>query len=122
MEPKLENYVELKTTKGDFRYYKQTFPKYYLQSYLLGVPVLAIGYRNYRNQVFSVRQKSTREVLREAQKHVPEFDPAVSLGRAHAILSALLEYFHSLGQSVSAQDAFELCVDADGSAWVTPLT
>jgi len=87
---------------------------------LLGVPTLAIGYRNYYNKVTSITRKSTREILREARKHVPGFDPAVSLGRAHAIFSALLECFRSLGQSVSAQDVFELHVDANGDTWVIP--
>ena len=97
-------------------------PKWYLQSYLLGVPTLAIGYRNYRNQVFSIRQKTTREVLRETQKYIPGFDPAINLGRAHAVLSALLGYFRSLGQSVSDRDEFELHVDTNGDAWLTSLT
>ena len=124
MVPRLENYIELKTAKNTDSQSPpsnhQIFVKSYLQSYLLGVPTLAIGYRNYREQVFSIRRKSTQQVLRDTQQYVPGFDPAVSLGRAHAILSALLEYFRSLGRSVSARDTFELHVDADGSAWVTP--
>ena len=126
MEPRLENYIELKTAKNADSQSPpsnhQIFVKSYLQSYLLGVPTLAIGYRNYREQVYSIRQKSTWQVLQDTQKYVPGFDPAISLGRAHAILSALLEYFHSMGRSVSAQDAFELRVDAHGSAWITSLT
>jgi len=125
-EPRLENYIELKTAKkADPQSppsHHQIFVKSYLQSYLLGVPTLAIGYRNYREQVYSIRQKSTQQVLRDTQKYVPGFDPAISLGRVHAILSALLGYFRSLGRSISSQDMFELRVDADGSVWVTSLT
>lgn len=128
MEPRLENYLELKTAKRtSFQSPPnpdhQMFPKWYLQSYLLGVPALAIGYRNYREQVFSIKRESTREILRDTQKCVPGFDPSLSLGRAHAILSALLEYFRSLGWSaVSAQDTFELHVDANGDAWIISST
>jgi len=125
VEPSLENYIELKTAKSADSQsppsHCRVFVKYYLQSYLLGVPTLAIGYRDYREKVFSIKQKSTQQVLRDAQRYVPGFDPDVSLGRAHAILSALLEYFRSMGRSVSAKDTFELRVDADGSAWVTSL-
>jgi len=125
-EPGLGDYIELKTSKTDPRFPpdRQTgkFPRWYMQSYLLGVPLLAVGYRNFKNHVFTVKRKPVEEVLRDAQKYVPDFDPAVSLGRAHAILSALLEHFRSLGQSISAEDRFELRVDANGDAWVTSLT
>ena len=122
MTPNLENYIELKTAKStDPRSppgRPQTLVKWYLQSYLLGVPTLAIGYRNYREQVFSIRRKSTREVLQDARGSVPGFDPAISLGRVYAILSELLEYFRSLGQSVCARDTFELRVDRNRDVWV----
>lgn len=126
VEPGLEDYIELKTAKTDPRSplhrCTEKFPKWYMQSYLLGVPALAVGYRNFKNHVLTIRQKPITEVLLDAQRYVPGFDPAVNLGRVHAILSALLEYFRSLGQSVSAQDRFELRIDTDGDAWVTSLT
>jgi len=117
--------MELKTTKNaDIQSppCPQMLVKSYLQSYLLGVPTLAIGYRNYREQVVSIRRKSTQQILRDARECVPGFDPAINLGRAHAILSVLLRYSRSLRRPVSAQDAFELRVHANGSAWVTSLT
>lgn len=126
MEPSLEDYIELKTAKKTSPYYPpsrcELFPRWYMQSYLVGVPVMAVGYRNYQNHVYTIRRKPIKEVLRDAQKYVPGFDPAVSLGRAHAILSALLEHFRSMGQFVSAKDRFELHVDKNGDAWVTSLT
>ena len=126
-EPGLNDYIELKTAKKpDHRFppYRsaELLPKWYLQSYLLGVPALAIGYRNFRNHVFAIKQKPIKEILRDTQKCVPAFDPAVNLGRAHAILSSLLEHFRSLGQTVSAQDRFELRVDASGDVWFASLT
>jgi hypothetical protein len=126
VEPSLKNYIELKTAKTDSRFpldrLTEKYPRWYMQSYLLGVPVLAVGYRNFKNHVFTIKRKPIEEVLRDAQKYVPEFDSAVNMGRAHVILSALLEHFRSLGQSVSAQDRFEFRVDANGDAWVTSLT
>lgn len=126
-EPDVQDYIELKTIKRTDQRLppcrsNELFPKWYLQSYLLGIRVLEVGYRNFRNHVFSIVQKSIKEVLRDAQKYAPSFDPAVDLGRAHAILSALLVYFRALGPSVSAQDRFELRVDANGDAWLTPVT
>ena len=122
----MKNYIELKTVKCVDTWppppLHKIFPKWYLQSYLLGVPTLAIGYRNYHNKVTDITRKSIREVLRDTRKHVPGFDPAVCLGRAHATFSSLLEYFQSLEQPVSAQDIFELRVDANGDAWVAPPT
>ena len=125
-EPGLKDYIELKTAKKPDRRFPpyrsaELLPKWYLQSYLLGVPALAIGYRNFRNHVFTIKQKPINEVLRDTQKCVPTFDPAVDLGRAHAILSSLLEHFRSLGKTVSAQDSFKLRVDASGDVWVTSL-
>ena len=121
-EPGLQDYIELKTMKtGRFLSQRRTelFPRWYIQSYLLGVPELAVGYRNFRNHVFAITRKPINEVLRDARQCAPEFDPAVSMGRVHTILSALLDHFRSLGPSVSAQDRFELHVDANGDAWVT---
>lgn len=126
MEPSLKDYIELKTVKGtDPRFpgrCAERLSKWYMQSYLLGVPMLAVGYRDFRNHVFDIKRKPIKEILRDAQKCAPEFDPAVNLGRAYDILFALLEHFRFLGQSVSAQDTFELRIDANGDAWVTSLT
>jgi len=90
-----------------------------MQSYLLGVPELAVGYRNFRNHVYDIKRKHIKEVLRDTWKYLPEFNPAVCLGRTHAILSALLEHFRSLGP---AEAKFELHVDSNGDAWVTSPT
>ena len=95
------------------------FPQWYMQSHLLGVQVLQIGYRNFGNHVVGIVRKPVQQFLREAQKYVPSFDPAVDMGRVHAILSALLVYFRNLRPSVSAQDRFVLRVDANGDAWIT---
>jgi hypothetical protein len=127
IEPNTRDYIELKTVKradhwNPPSYSNDLLPKWYLQSHLLGIRVLEIGYRNFKDHVFNIARKTVKEVLRDAQRFVPSFDPAVDLGRAHAILSKLLEYFHALGSSVSAQDKFELCVDANGDAWITPTT
>ena len=92
-----------------------------MQSYLLGVPELQIGYRNFRNHVFKIVRKPLQQFLREVQQTTPSFDPAVNMGRAHAILSSLSKYFGALGPSVSAQDRFVLRVDANGDAWITSL-
>lgn len=126
-EPNVRDYIELKTVKRADRWnppshFNNLLPKWYLQSHLLGIKVLEIGYRNFKDHVFNIARKTVKEVLRDAQRCVPSFDPAVDLGRAHAILSTLLTHFHALGSSVSAQDRFELCVGANGDAWITSAT
>lgn len=129
-EPNVEDYIELKTVKtvdrrwlGPHpRHSDNLLPKWYMQSYLLGIQVLEIGYRNFRDHVFNIVRKPIKEVLQDAQKSIPSFDPAVPLGRVHAILSALLVHFRAPGQSVSAQDRFELYVEANGDAWITSAT
>ena len=119
----MEDYIELKTVMkpgprppGPS---EALFPHWYMQSHLLGVRVLQIGYRNFGNHVVGIVRKPVQQFLREAKKYAPSFDPAVDMGRVHAILSALLAYFRNLGQSVSAQDRFVLRVDANGDAWIT---
>ena len=87
---------------------------------MLGVQVLQIGYRNFENRVFGIVRKPIQQLLREAQKYAPSFDPAVDMGRVHSILSSLLVYFRDLGPFVSAQDRFVLRVDANGDAWISP--
>lgn len=93
-----------------------------MQSHLLGIKVLEIGYRNFKDHVFCIVRKTVKEVLQDAQKCAPSFDPAVDFGRVHAILSALFMYFRALGPPVSAQDRFELCVDSNGDARIASIT
>ena len=123
----MKDYIELKTVKKADRLLPPgrsvgNYPKWYMQSHLLGIQVLQIGYRNFKNHVFGIVRKSTQEFLREAQKYSPSFDPAVDMGRVHAILSALLAHFRALEPSVSPQDIFELRVDANGDAWIASPT
>jgi len=89
-----------------------------MQSYLIGVPMVRVGYRDPPNHVYKITPKPIKEVLEDVQKHDPEFDSAVNLGRAHAILSALLEYLRSVEPSVLAEGSFELHIKKDGEAYV----
>ena len=120
----MEDYIELKTVKKPGRQppgrSDVLFPKWYMQSHLLGVQVLQIGYRNFQNHVFGIVRKPIQKFLQDAQRYAPSFDPDVDMGRVHAILSAILVYFRDLGPSVSAQDRFVLRVDANGDAWISP--
>ena len=126
VDPDIRDYIELKTVKVPNRldpphHLVRLFPKWYIQSYLLGVKTIQIGYRNWEDQVSSVGRKPIKGLLRDAQTHDPSFDPTAKMGRVHHILSALLKYFLNL-ESISAQDKFELYVEADGDAWVFPTS
>ena len=77
------------------------------------------GYRNNFNSITEIARKTTEQVLQDAQTHVSSFGPAVALGRAHAILHALLKYFRGRGSSVSAQGIFVLRVNAVMNAKIT---
>lgn len=92
-----------------------------MQSYLLGVQTVTIGERSSGNDVTALTQKSTDEFLQDVRKYAPEFDPAVNLGRVHAILSRLLYHFPRKWQPVTDQDRFELRVTAKGRVLVTSL-
>ena len=124
--PNSEDYLELKTVelppkRGSINDCRIT-PRIYLQSYLLGVPELAIGYRhNGVPGVFCIKRKDTKTILEDVMRHFGEFDVASSMGRAHAILDKLLEYFRSPGNSISPGDKFELHVYENGDAWVQHL-
>ena len=81
---------------------------------------MVIGYRNEDERVCSVEEKTIKQISQDAQEHKPQFG-TIRLERAHAILSALLKYFRSLGQSVSEEDNFELRIDREGAAEVVRL-
>jgi hypothetical protein len=117
-EPYLGDYIELKTFSASAMT-KNRYSEWYMQSYLLGVNGLALGERKSSDRVSAIKRMAIEEVLRDAQNQKPGFDPVVKLGRAHAILSALLKYFRSLGQSISAEDEFNIRVYAEGNARVT---
>ncbi|KAF9779986.1 hypothetical protein BJ322DRAFT_1164997 [Thelephora terrestris] len=121
-QPNMKDYIGLNTIKVPEQWPRpeggDSYSKWYLQSYLLGVPTLQIGYRNYKNHVFHIIRKPAKEFLPELQIYTPMFDPAVDMGRVHAILSALSAYFRALGPSVSATDRFVLRVGANGDAYI----
>lgn len=122
--PDMNDYIELKTVKKSnpgLPPYRagELFPKWYMQSYLLGVGVLQVGYRNFKNHVFKISRLPVNHVLLDAQRYSPSFKPAADFGRAHAILSALFAYFRDIGPSVSAQDMFVLRVDTNRDVWIT---
>jgi len=92
-----------------------------MQSYLTGVPMLRVGYRDRKNHVYKITQKSIKEVLKDVREYDPWFDSAINMGRVYAILSALLEYHRSVEPPVLAEDSFKLHIKKDGEAYVTSL-
>jgi len=89
-----------------------------MRSYVLGVEVLQIGFRNHKARV-SIRQKPVEELLQDAEEYNPSFDPAVDMGRVHDILDALLEHFRAVEPPISSQDRFVLRVGRKWRAWIT---
>ena len=115
-EPSLDDYIELKTARRPY-HFARLYPKWYLQSYLLGIPALEIGKRNKANKVTSIDKKTTEELLEYCMQptgSAKAFNPAEPLGRAYAIFSSLLEHLRSREPTVLATDKFELRVDAEG--------
>ncbi|KAF9651207.1 hypothetical protein BDM02DRAFT_3184692 [Thelephora ganbajun] len=74
--PSLEHYRELKTQKS--RQHKN-WPKWYLQSYLLGVPTLILGNRSKNNLLTSIQTMSMEALLAKTVTHSPGFDPTPEL-------------------------------------------
>ena len=68
------------------------WPKWYLQSYLLGVPTIIVGNRSKRNSLTSVQTMSMERALETVRVKTPNFDPALALGRIHDVLSALIQH------------------------------
>ncbi|KAF9780015.1 hypothetical protein BJ322DRAFT_304951 [Thelephora terrestris] len=131
-KPSMKDYIELATHEVPEQWYKRNpsvitsnpdcvvlYPKWYLKSYLLGIPTVRIGYRTCDDAVFNIVRKPVKHFLPEVQIHAPMFDPAVDMGRLHDILSALSAYFRALGPSVPDNTGFVLKVDVNGNAKVT---
>lgn len=95
------------------------YVRWYLQSYLAGVPKLVVGYRDDKGAAL-VLTETTKGVRQRALRREERFD-AIRLGRAHGILSKPLEYFRAPERSISGEDEFELRVDEKGGAWITRL-
>lgn len=111
-EPRLEKYIELKTTKRRFR--PGELAKFYLQCYLVGIGNLVIGHRDAMDVVHTMEPKSIEAELKG------DFNPVNRLGRAYNILSVLLEYFRGSGGPGSPDSKFELVDDQDGVKLFAP--
>jgi len=58
--PGLEDYIELKTTRNSERH---ALSRWYMRPYLLGVPVLTVGYRRSKSHVSHVEESRNPTML-----------------------------------------------------------
>lgn len=136
--PRLENYRELKTQKfhkhkydrrypllpclSRSRFQNRNWPKWYLQSFLLGVPILFLGNRSKRNLLTSTKTMSMEDLLRTTVSNSPDFDRALALGRIHNILSALIEHCRTrAGYLYTGCFTCELQIRSEGNVYVPPV-
>ena len=139
--PTLENYRELKTQKVRNHKYvsgytpffsrslplrltitNRNWPKWYLQSYLLGVPTMIVGNRSKRNLLTSVQTMSMERALATSLVNSPDFDPSLALGRIHNILSALIQHCKTrAGYLYTGCFTCELQIRSGGTACVPPV-
>jgi len=118
--PRLENYRELKTQK--FRKHKN-WPKWYLQSFLLGVPTIVLGNRSKHDLLTSMQTMSMEGLLSTTVSNSPGFDQALALGRIHSILSALIEHCRTrAGYLYTGCFTCELQIHSQGNAFVPPVS
>ena len=139
--PRLENYRELKSQKfqnyrcsrchplglaaylSHSRFQNRNWPKWYLQSFLLGVPTLVLGSRSKSNSLTSIEAMSMEDFLRTTMSNSPGFDQALALGRIHSILSALIEYCRTRAAHLyTGCFTCELQIRSQGNAFVSPVT
>ena len=121
--PCLDDYIELKTVgRPDSSHCVELFRRWYLQSYLLGVKTLKIGYRELGEEVSKIEEKTTNGVLQDARKFTA-FNPAGAFGRAHAIFLWLRGCLRSLesGKTSSAEYKFNLRIGANHEASLTSI-
>ena len=119
--PRLVDYKELKTVwRPDVSSCAELLPEWYLQSYLLGVPRLAIGYRESGEVVSRIEEKAIDEVLQDAKRY-KMFNPAGAFGRAHATFSWLQKCHRSLEKTSYANHKFKLRIEANYKASLTRI-
>lgn len=110
----MKDYIELKTLK---KLQGKRFPEFYMQSHMLGVPVLHIGRRNSKDRVIRTEKKAPEQLFEDAKKRGKPFDPVMNMRRVYTILRGLLDHFEKSG--VTAGGKVVLCVNAKGIAQVT---
>lgn len=100
----------------------RNWPKWYLQSYLLGVPTLIVGNRSKRNSLTGLQTMSMEVVLATTVSHSPDFKPALALARIHNVLSALIQHCKTrAGYLRTGCFTCELKIRSQGNACVPPV-
>ena len=100
-------------------FWNRNWPKWYLQSFILGVPTLVLGNRSKRNLLTGMQTMSTQQLLATTVSHSPDFDRASALGRIHGVLSAVIEYYWTrAGYQYTGCFTCELQIRSQGGAFV----
>lgn len=102
----LNGYIELKTMRvienerALNSMYRFRFLKYWLQSYLGGVPTIMLGLRSDAGDLLHVKKVKTHEIPREARHHFDKtrsnnrWDPFVCINFLDCILASIREVCH----------------------------
>lgn len=100
-ENALKSYIELKTmrvARSDRELcsmYRYRFPKYWLQSYLAGVPTIALGLRTDSGELVGVKRLETQRLPREAREFFNQsrqpgyWDPFLSINFIDVLLGSI---------------------------------
>ena len=92
------------------------WPKWYLQSYLLGVPELVFGKRS-KGKSLTTDRMSWEKLLEKAKEEPHNFDSNVALGRIYEILFRL----KADCETKTGDTTCELHINSEGEAWVHPV-
>jgi len=112
----LGNYLELKAVVDETD--PKRFPEWYMQSSLLGVPALRIGYRNLEHWVYQIDEKSVDWLIASASDRGKPFDPVINMRRLYTILRTLRNNLERVGSDITTEDNVMLYVNAKGNfAW-----
>lgn len=102
----LNGYIELKTMRAIesdralSNMYRHRFLKFWLQSYLAGVPNIMLGIRSDSGELLHVKNLKTHELPREARNHFDQtrsrnrWDPFVCINFLDCVLASIREACH----------------------------
>ncbi|BGP56353.1 decapping endonuclease targeting mRNA [Rhodotorula sphaerocarpa] len=88
-----DGYVELKTNmviqsqRDEVNFERLKLLKHYVQSFLLGVPTVTIGFRTRQGRLASLQSFKTLEIPKLVRGKPHGWDPAVCLASAHSLLA-----------------------------------
>ncbi|KAK4701024.1 RAT1-interacting protein, partial [Phenoliferia sp. Uapishka_3] len=110
---KTSDFVELKTNivisspRDEMMFERQKLLKHYVQSFLLGVPRVIVGFRTRQGQLTALQPFKTLEIPRLVRGKPHAWDPLACLASARTLLSFITHTISSCPPNQSHQSLFD---------------